>query len=147
MGFFSFLPGARASPARCNSNRQLAVPVNNSKKKKKKKEEETRNKKTNPPTRNLKNLCSEAFNDCKVAPFLQAGRQGGREGGETARSTQRPAEVRAQFTARFTSLLTLHKLAFLIRETGGTAGQCMPASQGGAIAARIVVKPLKNLHQ
>lgn len=45
---------------------------------KKKKEEDTRNKKTNP-TRNLKNLCSETFNDCKVAPFLQAGRQGGRE--------------------------------------------------------------------
>lgn len=75
-------------------------------------------------------------------------REGGRQG-ETARSTQRPAEVRAQFTARFTSLLTLRKLAFLIRETGQHSW-AVPASQrggpaGGAISVRIVVKPLKNL--
>lgn len=49
-------------------------------KKKKKKKQENKSS-----TRNLKNLSSEAFNDCKVAPFLQAGRQRGRDGGREAR--------------------------------------------------------------
>lgn len=97
--------------------------------KKKKKKQETRKQIQHATSR----ICAvKLLMIARLPRFCRrAGREGGREGGETARSTQRPAEVRAQFTARFTSLLTLHKLAFLIRETGGTAGQCMPASQGG----------------
>lgn len=60
----------------------------------------------------------------RLPRFCGEGERGeGASRGETAGSTQRPAEVTAQFTARFTSLLTLHKLAFLIRETGCAAGE------------------------
>lgn len=53
--------------------------------KKERKKSRKKKQENKSPTRNLKNLCSEAFNDCKVAPFLQAGRQEGREGGREAR--------------------------------------------------------------